>query len=268
MKKALLLGLILIIGLCSCESEKDSISDDIIYIAETGKYFDEVGNRINFAEDIYSLNLNYAIGWDIETLEPKKIYRGSRVCGLLVKDLTSEYFFTSPVHFDVKYGIIPENVDPNEPIFINYQSIEFSRTLDEPLVVHGYFIAEEEYSGMYLYFYPKFSEDENFYYLHNPNNFDEQNFDFTYNDEIEIQPFGITCRKRDENDEEYEIITVEYFEEKYGVSLDGETKYIEADVYFNSLLFRTYKQDWVDPLWKTRVSGDVRKIEFTQNTEK
>lgn len=72
MKKALLLCLILIIGLCSCESEKDSIPDDIIYIAETGKYFDEVGNRINFAEDIYSLNLNYAIGWDIETLEPKK----------------------------------------------------------------------------------------------------------------------------------------------------------------------------------------------------
>ncbi|MBR6657630.1 MAG: hypothetical protein IKL18_05610 [Oscillospiraceae bacterium] len=251
MKKiCIVLSLILIF--CSCGKEPER--EDLTYIAESGKYVDELGNKINFKEDIYSVNLNYAIGWDIKTLLPVKIYKGDKINGLMVNEIKSEYLFYNPLEVDI-YGTVSEFSDENAPLFFHEQLIEFVSNNENKINVQGYFVFENES----VVFYPKLSE-ENFYYLHNLQYSSDDDFDFMYNDEIKIQPIAIYCNTSDENGESGHRITKDDIEKKLNLKIEDDTKYVEAELSFQWLRFEINKSMQDENPMITMAYGYVEKI--------
>ena len=135
-KTVVLLVLLLFVCLCSCSAgeepmqgepvqKEESLREDLVYASESGKYVDAAGNEISFSEDIYSVNLNYVIGWDIETLSPVKIYQGDKINGFRVSKIESQYLFYNPLEIDI-YGVVSEFADENAPLFFHVQSYEFN----------------------------------------------------------------------------------------------------------------------------------------------
>lgn len=267
-KAAFLLAILLSVCLAACSGEADSsieedslleenpLPEDIVYAAESGKYFDVVGNRINFSEDIYSIGLNYVIGWDVETLLPVKIYLGDKINGLRVRRIDSQYLFYNPLEIDI-YGVVSEFADENAPLFFHRQEIEFIGTREEPLIIHGIFV----FDGDEIDFYPEYSEEENFYYLHDPE-YILEDFDFTYNDEIKIQPFAINCRYTANENGSLNALTKEDIEQLIDRDLPEDTEYLEADVYFENLQFMTHKANADEDPMRTNAYGRIKKIEI------
>ena len=250
--KKFCLFLAIILTFCGCAKEK--LNEDIVNVEESGKYVDALGEKINFEEDIYSVNLNYAIGWDIETLSPVKIYKGDEINGLRVSEIESEYLFYNPLDVDI-YGAVSEFLDENEPLFFNKQSVEFISDDENETNICGYFVFENES----IVFYPKFSE-ENFYYLHDPQYLIDNDFEFKYNREIKIQPIAIYCNVSDEDGENGHRITKEDIENRLNLEIPEGTKYIEAEIYFQWLRFETIKSSSDEPPLSTYAYGYAEKI--------
>ncbi len=252
MKKFILLLIIsLVFCFCSCSAKDNSVREDLVFVSESGKYVDELGNEINFSEDIYSVGLNYIIGWDVETLSPVKIYKGDKINGFRVSEIDSQYLFYNPMEVDI-YGTVSEFADKTAPLFFHSQSCFFNIPEE---AVHGYFIFDNDT----VIFYPEYSEEENFYYLHNPQYLAEEDFEFTYNGEIKIQPFGMYCRVENE-DGTWHMITKEDIKQTLGIDLPEAVEYLEADVYFNWFCFETHKSNASDPPLKTNAYGNIKKI--------
>lgn len=253
-KTFFLLALLLLFGLSACFGEE--MSEDIVYAAESGKYVDVVGNRINFSEDIYSVGLNYVIGWDVETLSPTKIYLGDKINGLRVRRIESQYLFYNPLEIDI-YGVVSEFADENAPLFFHMQEIEFIGTREEPLNIRGIFV----FDGDEIDFYPEYSKEENFYYLHDPK-YIPDDFDFTYNDEIKIQPFAINCTYTANENGNLNKLTKEDIELMLDNDLPDDIEYLEAEVYFRYLDFTTPKSSPDENPMRTYAYGEIQKIVF------
>ena len=258
--KKLCIILAIILAFCGCT--KEQLNEDIVNVKESGKYVDVLGEKINFEEDVYSVNLNYAIGWNIETLSPVKIYKGDEISGLRVSEIESEYLFYNPLDVDI-YGNVSEFSDENAPLFFNKQSIEFVSEDENEINIQGYFVFENESVA----FYPEFSE-ENFYYLHDPQYLTDNDFEFKYNSEIKIQPFAIYCNVSNEDGENGHRITKEDIENKLDREIPEGTKYIEAEVSFQWLRFETIKSNYDEPPLNTYANGYAEKIKWKRFIQK
>ncbi|MBR2639149.1 MAG: hypothetical protein IKL18_02090 [Oscillospiraceae bacterium] len=250
MKKIIVLLALLSLVLCACENKRD----DLVFIGESGKYVDELGNEISFSEDIYSVKLNYAIGWDTKTLSPIKIYMGDKISGMRVREVYSEYKFWDPIQIDPIMGTVSQFADKNAPLFFDSQTLRFGG-LDEP--ISGYFAFDNDI----IYFYPKYSEETNLCYLHNPQYKTYEIPDFAKKAGIEVQPIGIASFISNETPYGRNI-TKEDIEQKLGITWPEDTGYVKATVYFSWLVFESGKPTMYDIPERTTAKGFIEKIQF------